>query len=595
MMRTATLILLTGVTMMLLGCGLFDGGQVVQEGEGGTAPAEFETPAGTLVSPVVSETPKGTVAPPVETKTPTGTVAPPVELERHTGTVTPPVELETPTGTVTPMVETKTPIGTVAPPTATITPTGTVTPPLSVPPPPYDGPKSLEERIFESSVIARVRLDSVSSSAESGTTRFGTKYIAVLEFNLSVEEYLKGSGADDIVAVWNSVPVFDTLQEAEDALPAIAAARDAQWDDREAIVFLQNSRAYLPSTQEVGRFFLSGKTNFDDNYSIGSRDRTLWLPAVAAVGDSSQSTGEQQRFLMDVPPETGTAPTITLGEIKTWIAAVTAKLAAGDGSEEYMECVQQTYRYEGEDRYSIETGGDGLFYRIPGQELGSGLAASSVVFETLAYGGLPNKRDELWLDGGDADLFRMELSEGVPHDYSGDGTNDSIQYTQRVVAARPLPSGVYRTHYNNRHVDFVPCEGYTFRHEWTVTVNAPAGTLHEAFFDPITDGRAVAADDSNGVLKPASFTDANGASATLERIAWEPGVGESGTVKLKLTPQDGIADHIIDFIALDGSVSLSLQVANATVDAANRTLSWTVASQPWENGDKLMLRIREDG
>ena len=140
-------------------------------------------------------------------------------------------------------------------------------------------------------MIARVRLDSVSSSAESGTTRFGTKYIAVPEFNLSVEEYLKGSGADDIVAVWNSVPVFDTLQEAEDALPAIAAARDAQWDDREAIVFLQNSRAYLPSTQEVGRFFLSGKTNFDDNYSIGSRHHTLWLPAVAAVGDSSQPHG----------------------------------------------------------------------------------------------------------------------------------------------------------------------------------------------------------------------------------------------------------------------------------------------------------------
>ena len=83
MMRTAILILLTGVTMMLLGCGLFDGGQEAQEG--GTAPAEFETPAGTLVSPVVSETPKGTVAPPVETKTPTGTVAPPVETKTPTG------------------------------------------------------------------------------------------------------------------------------------------------------------------------------------------------------------------------------------------------------------------------------------------------------------------------------------------------------------------------------------------------------------------------------------------------------------------------------------------------------------------------------
>ena len=49
----------------------------------------------------------------------------------------------------------------------------------------------------------------------------------------------------------------------------------------------------------------------------------------------------------------------------------------------------------------------------------------------------------------------------------------------------------------------------------------------------------------------------------------------------------------MDFIALDGSVSLSLSVADATMDAANDTLSWPVASQPWRSGDKLMVRIRE--
>ena len=48
----------------------------------------------------------------------------------------------------------------------------------------------------------------------------------------------------------------------------------------------------------------------------------------------------------------------------------------------------------------------------------------------------------------------------------------------------------------------------------------------------------------------------------------------------------------MDFIALDGSVPLSLKVADATVDAPNDILSWTVASQPWDVGDKLMLRIR---
>ena len=141
---------------------------------------------------------------------------------------------------------------------------------------------------------------------------------------------------------------------------------------------------------------------------------------------------------------------------------------------------------------------------------------------------------------------------------------------------------------------FALCDGWTIRYEWTVTVNAPEGTLHEAFFDPVTDGTAVAADSTNGVLSPATFTDANGASATIERIAWEPGTGGSGTVKVKLSPHDSMAGHTVNFIAMDGSVSLSLEVAGATVDATTGTLSWTVTSQPWQSGDKLMLRVREE-
>ena len=144
-----------------------------------------------------------------------------------------------------------------------------------------------------------------------------------------------------------------------------------------------------------------------------------------------------------------------------------------------------------------------------------------------------------------------------------------------------FPQGSYRFHFNDRPYYFVSCEGYTFRYEWTVAVTAPEGTLHEAFFDPVTDGSVVAADSTNGVLNPAEFTDANGTSATINRIAWEAGTGESGTVKLKLSPHNGIAGHTLHFIALDGSVPLSLKVADATVDGANDTLSWTVASQPW--------------
>ena len=111
--------------------------------------------------------------------------------------------------------------------------------------------------------------------------------------------------------------------------------------------------------------------------------------------------------------------------------------------------------------------------------------------------------------------------------------------------------------------------------------------LHEALFDPVTDGSAVAADNSNGVLKPASFTDA-GATTRIERIEWE-----AETVNLKLTPHNALAGRVVDFIELDGKVSLSLIVDDATVDASNNTLSWHVSPQPWDDGDELMLRIRD--
>ncbi len=157
---------------------------------------------------------------------------------------------------------------------------------------------------------------------------------------------------------------------------------------------------------------------------------------------------------------------------------------------------------------------------------------------------------------------------------------------------RPLPTGKYFVHPNYQASRFIPCGYYPAEYKnkatWFVNVTAPTGTLHEALFDPVTDGSPIAADSSNGVLKPASFTDVNNASVTIQRIEWA-----SGSVKMNLSPHTGLTGQIVDFIELDGSVSLSLNVDDATVDAANNTLSWSVSSQPWHDGDKLMLRIHK--
>ena len=64
-------------------------------------------------------------------------------------------------------------------------------------------------------------------------------------------------------------------------------------------------------------------------------------------------------------------------------------------------------------------------------------------------------------------------------------------------------------------------------------------------------------------------------------------------MKLEVSPHTGLPGHVVDFIELDGTVSLSLHADDATVDAANDTLSWSVASQPWEDGDELMVRVRK--
>ena len=239
-------------------------------------------------------------------------------------------------------------------------------------------------------------------------------------------------------------------------------------------------------------------------------------------------------------------------------------------------------------------------------EIGSGeKAGTEIIYNTRKIILGPNgweSRTELL--GADAALFRIgETTKSDTRTIDGlDSLNaqkagiERVWHVQPMETVRPLPSGFYSFTWKYHRAEFVLCQPNLFyNHTVNVTVAAPPGTLHEAFVDPVTDGSAVAADSSNGQLEPAAFTDANGASATIQRIEWA-----AGTVKIEVTtgsgsgtgPDDALAGHIVDIIELDGTVSLSLVVTDATVDSANDTLSWSVASQPWADGDKLMVRIR---
>ncbi len=334
----------------------------------------------------------------------------------------------------------------------------------------------------------------------------------------------------------------------------------------------------------------------EDGYTVASRHYRNWLPEVAGqTGGGPTGSPNSQRFLRGLESSSGTeGETITLGELKSKIAEIEAEIVAGGGSDEYRECVRKKYFLERWSAHTVSKFGGAYNFDPYEHTLESGLAVETLVYEDKKaqdnisrFGENPSEIPyRYWLEGEDRNLF-------------------DVGYPGRVLTRRPLPAGRYEFYYNDQESELVLCNAYPeaertrFRH--VVTVTAPAGVLHEAFFDPVTVGSAVLADGTNGVLKPASFTDANGSSATIERIGWESVSGRFDIVSIKVGsgsasgtgPNAALVGHVVDFIELDGTVSLSLDAVNATVNVVEGMLIWSVPSQPWEDGDKLMLRIRE--
>ena len=297
---------------------------------------------------------------------------------------------------------------------------------------------------------------------------------------------------------------------------------------------------------------------------------------------------------------TSTAPSIGLSELKTKIATVDAMTI--DDSRKQQLCVALKLVAEREQTFRRSQGKSGAKY-VPERAaaIKSGQPTGTVVFKETGESMVSEDwKSKSWLEGEGAVLFAEgDVTKTIPAPFSLRNSSKAFggkffvqasRVIRPLVTVRPLPQGAYKLTWNKHGLLSAPCNytHYLYRFPTTITVTAPTGTLHEALFDPVTVGSAIAADATNGVLKPTAFTDDNGASATLQRIAWE-----AGTVKLKLSLHTGLANHVLDFIVLDGKVSLSLDADEATVDAANNTLSWPVTHQPWKNGDKLMLRIHD--
>ena len=460
---------------------------------------------------------------------------------------------------------------------------------LSVMPRPEFGATSIEERILTSDVVARVRLVSAGGTVlpYPGPPK---KYMGVLVFRFQVLEYLKGSGSSEVVAIARELDSLDsTPAEADAAVPYLVAARDTRWDDREAIVFLESNEPGQRSQYLIGRYSVLE----EDDYSLASRFSRNWLPEAAtdtSVGTRSTDTAEK-RFLLAAPSSAGedSAPTITVRTLKKRIADVDREIAAGDGSEEYRACILEKHAVRRKLSWEIATKGSVLSWKHD-YALGSGVPSGSVVYEDLVGGLAPDRTGRYWLEGGeDKDLFTVEVV-GTPFPFTYASPNDAIMSTLRISTIRPLPTGDYTFHSEGIWGGRLVCSRQPLglekgRYSRHVHVTAPVDVLHEAFFDPVAIGDAVGAAGNNGVLKPAAFR-VGGVSTTMQSLKWE-----NGTVTMKLKPSASLAGNAIDFIALDGSVALTLSFDDA---GSARTLTgqtWSVADQPWQAGDLLMLRI----
>ena len=102
-----------------------------------------------------------------------------------------------------------------------------------------------------------------------------------------------------------------------------------------------------------------------DVYSIASPHSRRWLPSASVGSPSGVAVASGgQRFYLEQPSSgmslssvtqflTGSAAsTITLADLKKRIAEMEAEIQAGDGSEEYRQCVLEKYWWEGEVRYN---------------------------------------------------------------------------------------------------------------------------------------------------------------------------------------------------------------------------------------------------
>ena len=448
-----------------------------------------------------------------------------------------------------------------------------------------DTPPTLDWQIVDSPIIVVATLITATAGTEA-TDDTPARYRPAHVLQFRAGQYLKGSGPDEFtVMVVDRSKEGYTFTEQPSALTEASrtlAARNSAWDNRPGVLFLQGpetsaSGGATRTSDPTSTFSLTNNDALAQDlflYSIDTLSRS-WFPA-ASSSDSRASRASEtpQQFIRDGASEPPSV--VSIMDLHNRINEIQAMFDAGDGSEAYTNCVESVLKrpwwYEDWEPGQVRTGT--LESGMPsGSEFGSRKVPSDTRFRTGW---------KFTAEGDTADLFAIQAIEPQAGERG---------YTNSYRSIRPLIAGIYELRKHAVSKSHEPCN-FVRRHDtpgyipYVVTVTAPAGTLHEAFFDPVAVGTTVKADGSNGVLKPTSFT--VGGATEITGLEWA-----NDKVVLTLGTHVSLSGYVLEFIELDGSVSLSLNVEDAMVDSTAGTYSWPMTSQPWEDGDKLMRRVRE--
>ncbi len=280
-------------------------------------------------------------------------------------------------------------------------------------------------------------------------TTSGYIYKPWLEFKFEVFDYLRGSGADEIIVRVPECPVLGCwYRDIQSAM--IQATRrneflsefdDALWDERESLLLLIDSCR--------GYYIFGSRGGGWGDYSITSvtHDRSTWLP----IDDSSASSRPPRsaasvryltdapsiidKMLMSVPGEVESLPAlppssaISLEEMRALIAETDSIISRG---KEYVGCEIWKRHHADEVREGVYDDRTVSPYPV---RFDSGQPAGHIV-ESSGFSGGFGGYDRAFITGRDQDLFVAEID---------DPDNDEVTgYYIAVKSTRPLPAGEYK-------------------------------------------------------------------------------------------------------------------------------------------------------